>query len=64
MQGAAHDAAPAIAKMTRERVRESHINLTGATVLRFSFAEAMDGEYMRRLLEKAGVPIRMPMRRR
>lgn len=58
IHGAAHDSAPAIATLTRERVRESHINLTGATVLRFSFAEAMDEGYMRRLLEKAGVPMR------
>lgn len=57
MQGAVHDVVPAIAKLTQERVRESNINLTCTTVLRLSFAEAMDGGHMRRLLEKAGAPM-------
>lgn len=55
---ATKDLAPAIAELSHERLRESHINLTGATVLRFSFAEAMDEAYMRRLLTSAGVPAR------
>ncbi|MDO4437145.1 MAG: hypothetical protein Q4B77_04265 [Coriobacteriaceae bacterium] len=44
--------------MRAERLRESHLNLTGATVLRFSFAQALDTEYLFNLLTAAGVPLR------
>lgn len=50
--------APAIERLSHERRREAHINLTGAKVLRFSFSEAMDASYMRCLLASAGVPRR------
>lgn len=46
----------AIRKFAQERRRESHINLTGATVLRFSLEEALDPDYFSRLLTSAGVP--------
>ena len=45
-------------RMSEERLRESHINLTGATVLRASFTQATDEAYLFRLLFQAGVPLR------
>lgn len=45
-------------RFSEERLRESHINLTGATVLRASFEQAMDEDYLFRLLLQAGVPLR------
>lgn len=44
-------------RFSEERLRESHINLTGATVLRASFAQATDELYLSRLLLQAGVPL-------
>ena len=46
----------AIMAMRKERRRESHINLTHATVIRFSLADVFDTAYFQRLLETAGVP--------
>lgn len=39
-----------------ERRRESHINLTGATVLRISYEEAINPAYLSSMLMAAGVP--------
>ena len=46
-----------ISALARERRREARLNLTGATVIRFSYAEAEDPNYMFRLLSRAGVPL-------
>ena len=43
--------------MRAERLRESHLNLTGAVILRFSFAQALDTSYFFQLLATAGVPL-------
>lgn len=48
----------AIKKLSDERVRESHINLTGATVLRLTSREVRDTSYVVSLLERAGIPRR------
>ena len=40
-----------------ERRRESHLNLTGAKVMRISFNEACNRDYFRHVLLTAGVPI-------
>ena len=48
----------AIESFSDERLRESHLNLTRALVVRFSFAQAIDEDYMRRLLTCAGIPLR------
>lgn len=47
----------AVSVLAAERRRESRINLTGATVVRFSLAEALDEGYFFRLLSEAGVPM-------
>lgn len=47
----------AVRTMRAERLRESHLNLTGATILRLSFAQALDADYLFRLLSTAGVPL-------
>lgn len=47
----------AVRRLARERRREAHLNLTGATVVRFSYAEAEDPEYLFKLLTQAGVPL-------
>ena len=39
-----------------ERLRESHLNLTGATVVRFSFDNVKNTDYFIKLLSEAGVP--------
>lgn len=39
-----------------ERLRESRLNLTGATVVRFSFANVKDTDFFVKLLSEAGVP--------
>ena len=44
-------------RFAEERLRESHINLTGATVLRASFSQATNEDYLFRLLVRAGVPL-------
>lgn len=44
-------------RLAAERRRESHLNLTGAKVIRVSFAEATDREHLRRILMMAGIPI-------
>ena len=49
----------AIRAMARERRREAHINLTNATVVRFSMDEVRDTSYFERLLASAGVPRRL-----
>lgn len=46
----------AIETLTEERLRESHLNLTGMTVVRFSFKQATDESYFEKLLTRAGVP--------
>lgn len=46
----------AVRSMSRERRREAHINLTNATVIRFSYEDVLDTAYFERLLETAGVP--------
>lgn len=43
--------------LTAERRRESHLNLTGAKVIRISYHEACNRDYFRNLLLTAGVPI-------
>ena len=48
----------AVKSMRAERLRESHLNLTGATILRFSFAQALDTPYFFQLLATAGVPLK------
>lgn len=45
-----------ITAMRKERRRESHINLTNATVIRFSMEDVFNTVYFQRLLETAGVP--------
>lgn len=47
----------AVSVLAAERRRESRINLTGATVVRSSLAEALDEGYFFRLLSEAGVPM-------
>lgn len=47
----------AVRTMRAERLRESHLNLTGATVLRLSFSQALDADYLFRLLSAAGAPL-------
>ena len=42
--------------LANERHRESHINLTGATVLRLSYEEATNEAFLARALEVAGIP--------
>lgn len=54
----AKDIEAAIESFSDERLRESHLNLTRALVVRFSFAQAIDEDYMRRLLTCAGIPLR------
>lgn len=56
--GRAGDIDAAVKKMAEERLRETHLNLTDATVIRFSYRRAIDRDYMRRLLTRAGVPRR------
>lgn len=55
--GSAAGVDEAVRRLTRERRREAHLNLTGATVVRFSYAEAEDPEYLFKLLTQAGVPL-------
>lgn len=57
--GAAGTVEAAIRAMARERRREAHINLTNATVVRFSMDEVRDTSYFERLLANAGVPRRL-----
>lgn len=57
--GAAGAVDAAIRAMARERRREAHINLTNATVVRFSMDEVRDTSYFERLLASAGVPRRL-----
>lgn len=52
------DASDIVQAFSRERIRESHLNLTGATVIRFTIAQAQDEDYMLKLLSAAGVPLR------
>lgn len=47
----------AVQSMRAERLRESHLNLTGAVILRFPFAQALDTSYFFQLLATAGVPL-------
>lgn len=47
----------AVQAMRRERIRESRLNLTGARVLRFSYADALDTVEFFKLLSTAGVPL-------
>lgn len=47
----------AIKAMRRERMRETSLNLAGITVLRFSYADALDTEKFFSLLSTAGVPL-------
>lgn len=49
----------AIETLTAERLRESHLNLTGLKIVRFSFKQATDEEYLEQLFECAGVPRRV-----
>lgn len=42
--------------LANERRRESHINLTGATVLRLSYEEATDVEHLNSVLALVGIP--------
>lgn len=44
-------------RLVAERKRESHINLTGATVVCFTYEEACDEDYLERILVRAGVPL-------
>lgn len=55
--GSAAGVDEAVRRLARERRREAHLNLTGATVVRFSYAEAEDPEYLFKLLTQAGVPL-------
>ncbi len=41
---------------SRERLRESHLNMTGAMVLRCSVEDALDTARFQMMLEKAGIP--------
>lgn len=58
-----HDKALAIDEtqqiLADERRRESHLNLTGATVVRLSYREATDDLKLERALSTAGVPKRL-----
>lgn len=54
------DPARAVRVLAKERRREAHLNLTGATVIRFSLAEALDASYFTHLLSSAGVPRAQP----
>lgn len=56
--GGTEDVETAIQRFSDERLRESHLNLTRALVVRFSFAQVTDEDYMRRLLTCAGIPLR------
>ena len=51
------------ATFSKERRRESHLNMTGAKVLRCSVEDACDGEGFRDMLERAGVPRAMSAER-
>ncbi len=55
--GAPVTAAETQRRLVAERKRESHINLTGATVVRFTYEEACDEDYLERILVRAGVPL-------
>jgi hypothetical protein len=44
--------------MSRERLRESRLSMTGAKVVRFSFDQVLEGVPLRHLLTSAGVPRR------
>lgn len=50
------DLAHAVRVLSDERRREARLNLTGATVVRFSYAEALNAPYLVKLLTTAGVP--------
>lgn len=45
-----------VRRMSRERRRESHLNLGGVRVLRFSMGDVYDRAYFERLLTSAGIP--------
>lgn len=47
----------AIKAMRNERMRETSLNLAGMTVLRFSYADALDADRFFSLLSTAGVPL-------
>ena len=47
----------AVSVLAAERRREARINLTGATVVRFSLTEALGEHYLFRHLSEAGVPM-------
>lgn len=47
----------AIKAMRNERMRETSLNLAGMTVLRFSYADALDTDKFFSLLSTAGVPL-------
>ena len=55
---APQDIDAAIRIMSAERRRESHLNLGGYTVVRFSMREVFDRAYFEQLLRTAGVPQR------
>lgn len=46
----------AVRELSRERVRESHLNLTGATVVRLASSDLSDPDHVAHILEIAGVP--------
>ncbi len=52
----------ALRQLLKERKRESHLNLTGATVIRFSYADTLSPERIERMLTVVGVPKRGDMR--
>lgn len=47
--------------MADERIRESHLTLSAARIMRFRFSDAEDMEPLRQLMEKFGIPHRMPI---
>lgn len=46
----------AVKEISRERIRESHLNLTGATVVRLASSDLRDPDRVAHILEIAGVP--------
>ena len=57
-QGAAFTLAETQRTLADERRRESHLNLTGATVVRMAYAEAIDDQKLTQMLTLAGIPKR------
>lgn len=53
----AGDIENAIEVLSEERLRESRLSMTGATIVRFSYQQATNASYLYKLLVIAGVPL-------